>query len=79
MPDPLDELIDGPPAPENVRLVLDDGTEIPMEMRYLGVVNQVHQWENVMPVALRRGTAFHPRVQRLPSMTAISFHVTFYD
>lgn len=42
----MDEVTE-PIPPENVRLCLTDGTEIPVECRYDGVVEGVHRWTAV--------------------------------
>lgn len=38
-----------PVPPEDVRLVYPDGTEVPVECRYDGVVDGLHHWSAVTP------------------------------
>ena len=41
-----------PDPPVNVRAVTPDGTEIPLECRYVGWVDGVHRWEAVISVGV---------------------------
>ncbi len=40
-----------PVPPQNVRVVLRDGREVPVECVYAGVVAGLHHWEAAWPVA----------------------------
>lgn len=56
----LRALTAGPQPPENVRVVLDDGREIPVECVYAGVRDGLHEWVAVHrtagePASLRIG------------------------
>ncbi len=59
-----------PPAtpPENVRAVMADGSEIPLEVIYAGWDGQVHQWKAV--IVLGQVPA-ELRVGMLPARTAV--------
>lgn len=46
--------VDLPPAPENVRVQLDDDTEIPVELIYSGEDDGQHVWTAVTPVPTDR-------------------------
>jgi len=37
--------------PRNVRVVLRDGAEIPLDLRYVGFVDGLHSWESVRPLS----------------------------
>ncbi len=37
-----------PTPPENVRAVLADGSEVPLEVVYVGWRNDAHQWDAVL-------------------------------
>lgn len=47
MVDDVAELASGPEPPQNVRLLLPDGTVIPLECRYLGLRDGLHVWTTV--------------------------------
>ncbi len=59
-----------PPAPRNVRAVLADGTEFPIECVYAGVDPETgaHLWDSVRPVPR---PAVGVRAEVLPANTAI--------
>lgn len=64
-----------PQPPRDVRLVTPDGDEIPVECRYDGEVDGIHQWVAVSPagVTVRPGMAL--RVAVFPPRTSISVEV----
>lgn len=69
------EIQDGPPAPQNVRVELDDGQVIPCELAYEGVAEGVHRWVATAPVALRgRGWTLH--IDALPAHTSVGVSFT---
>jgi hypothetical protein len=59
-----------PPAPRNVRAVLADGTEFPIECVYAGIDPETgaHLWDSVRPVPR---PAVGVRAEVLPANTAI--------
>lgn len=63
-----------PPAPEGTRLVRADGTELPLELVYLGFYSAAHQWEAVVAFTLADDDAV--TVDRLPPHTAITLRFT---
>lgn len=58
-----------PAAPENVRVQLDDGTEIPCELVYSGLEDGQHVWTAVTPLPTDRIVRIHAGV--LPGHTTI--------
>lgn len=65
------KLTRGPQPPVNVRLVLDDDTELPVECVYDGVFDGMHRWTAVHrgPIDLHRVRAI--RADVVPGRTAI--------
>lgn len=61
---------DDPPPPRNVRAVLADGTEVPIECAYVGIDPDtgVHLWESVRQIPR---PAVGVRAAVLPANTAI--------
>jgi len=60
----------GLPAPEDVRVVFDDGTVLPVEVRYRGVdENGMHLW--IATVTLR-SMPVGVRIAHLPAHTAVA-------
>ena len=58
-----------PVPPEDVRVVLDDGREIPVELIYIGRdTDGTHQWVTVAPVG---GRPVEIRVDMMPAQTRI--------
>lgn len=61
-----------PVPPENVRVVLADGTEVPIECRYDGLTDGVHCW---MAAITLRQPVQEIIVDRWPADTSIGFDV----
>lgn len=61
-----------PTPPENVRLRLPDGTEIPVECRYDGVVEGVHRWTAITPEGVTQRPGMSLLVDLFPARSSIS-------
>jgi hypothetical protein len=59
-----------PEPPVNVQLVLHDGSIIPVDTVYVGVVGGDHHWEVVNPPPPSRIKGM--RIQQLPPQTAVT-------
>lgn len=64
-----------PEAPENVRIVRPDGTEIPLEVFYLGIITgddgfPMHEWEAITEV-MPQMPQDHIRIGVLPARTEV--------
>jgi len=64
-----------PPHPENVRVVLTDGREIPVECVHAGYEGGVAVWEVITKVD--PGLVAQVRADVLPARTAIRFPLGF--
>ena len=78
VPITLDEITEGPPPPEDVRVVFDDGSFIPLECVYVGAneTSGCRTWRNCAPVFMTAEMlALRPRIsyKALPANTEISF------
>lgn len=58
-----------PTPPTNVKLILRDGTEIPVDTAYKGFDGESHVWE----VINRRGDIQGATIERLPPATSVIF------
>ncbi len=59
-----------PEPPRNVRAVMADGREIPVDCEYLGNVGDTHRWAAVWKLPERPASL---RVAMLPAKTSIAF------
>lgn len=65
-----------PEPPENVRAVFPDGTEVPLEMAYIGREPcGCHLWDATIPLRVHERGAFHIRCDVLPDDTALGVHL----
>lgn len=66
--------------PVNVRLVFRDGTELPVDCRYIGQDPEgFYQWETVRTYDVRDGKGLRVAVDMLPGKTEISIHCKVTD
>lgn len=61
-----------PPTPENVRVEMEDGRVIPVELRYLGKRGGQHLWEAVTVIGQPDGCGGTLLIGRLPRRTTIT-------
>lgn len=61
-------------APVNVRVVLLDDTEVPIELVYVGwdLDEGVHRWEQIRPEPIPRSVFKGAHVDKLPSHTLVA-------
>lgn len=64
-----------PPPPENVRLVLPDGSVVPVECVYAGFHEDCHQWVAAWPVGLPPHTQVAIEIDVLPAHTGVRLAV----
>jgi hypothetical protein len=62
-----------PEPPVDVRLVLTDGTEVPVQTVYLGVQRKLHTWGVVEPVPYDRFRGV--KIGMLPPQTTVAIQV----
>jgi hypothetical protein len=60
-----------PEVPQNVRVVLPGGTEVPVEVRYRGWYDDQHRFEAIYPVECRLD-GLDLRIGVLPVRTAVA-------
>jgi hypothetical protein len=62
-----------PTPPTDVRLLREDGREVPVELVYQGWFDGAHRWVAVLPggYAVRPGERLGLRVKSLPPKTAV--------
>ena len=65
-------MVDQPEPPENVRIQLPDGTEVPVELTYEGYHHGRHMWVAVSLVKLPVVTGAAVLVDKLPPRTHIT-------
>lgn len=68
-------MIDEPQPPENVRAVLPDGEEVPLECLYVGTDEAgQHHWRALAPVHVA-GREFTVHMDALPAHTSLNIDV----
>lgn len=65
-----------PRPPENVRVVMKDGREIPVECRYEGERDGIHHWVAVRPVG---DMPAHITMSVLPAHTSVSLSLEWSE
>lgn len=67
-----------PEAPRGVRVVLDDGTEVPVECVYFGrQSNRRHLWVVITPLSFHRAVRLN--IEHLPSRTDVGMPAGRYS
>jgi hypothetical protein len=65
-----------PTPPTNVRAVLRDGTEIPLDCRYVGLVDGKHRWEAVYSLPDLPESVL---MDELPAHTVVAIRVDWLE
>jgi len=66
-----------PEPPVNVRLVLTDGSEYPVDTVYVGIEDGLHVWQVVTGPPLERVTGLN--IDRLPGRTQVTIAEGYFS